>query len=149
MKDILEFINEAKEFNPENIVNAYDDNSKFLDYVAAQTQLDRKDFQISLDGIKYKRILIPGTKLSQRLTGEELLNLVFEYLVKKNEIDQRLANLPKEKRKVKHLRKDKEVSWLRGTKGGALSAEKMSARRNAENNRIIRGLPDDEEIYRG
>lgn len=149
MKDILEFINEAKEFNPENIVNAYDDNSKFLDYVAAQTQLDRKDFQISLDGIKYKRILIPGTKLSQRLTGEELLNLVFEYLVKKNEIDQKLANLPKEKRKVKHLRKDKEVSWLRGTKGGALNAEKMAAKRNAENNRIIKGLPDDEEIYRG
>lgn len=149
MKDILEFINEAKEFNPENIVNVYDDNSKFLDYVAAQTQLDRKDFQISLDGIKYKRILIPGTKLSQRLTGEELLNLVFEYLVKKNEIDQRLASLPKKNHKVRRLRKDKEVSWIRGTKGGALSAEKMAARRNAENNRIVRGLPDDDDIYRG
>ena len=69
MKDIISFLNEAKEFNPEDFVAVYNNNNPLLDFLASETEKDRKDFTISIDGVKYKKLLVPGTKLSQKLTA--------------------------------------------------------------------------------
>lgn len=144
MKDIVSFLNEAKEFNPEDVIAIYNDNTPLLNYIANITEKDRKDFSISMDGIKYKRMLVPNTKLSQKLTGVEILDLVIKYLEDKNELDKKISkNI-----KYKKLSKDKELSWIKGTKGGATNKEKLDARRNAENARIVKGQPREEDIYK-
>ena len=146
MKDITTFLNEAKEFHPEDIVAVYNNNNPLLDFLADETEKDRKDFTISMDGVKYKKLLVPGTKLSQKLTGNQILDLVFNYLIYKNELDKKLASKPT---KYKKIGKNKEISWLKLTKGGPESREKLDARRNAENARIAKGLPHDDDIYKG
>lgn len=146
MKDIISFLNEAKEFNPEDIVAVYNNNNPLLDFLASETEKDRKDFTISMDGVKYKKLLVPGTKLSQKLTGNQILDLVFKYLADRDELDKKLLQ---GKTKYKRLNKNKEISWLKQTKGGPESREKLDSRRNAENARIAKGLPHDDDIYKG
>lgn len=146
MKDIISFLNEAKEFNPEDIIAVYNNNNPLLDFLASETGKDRKDFTISIDGIKYKKLLVPGTKLSQKLTGNQILDLVFKYLADRDELDKKLLN---GKTKYRRLRKDKEITWLKQTKGGPESKERLDAKRNAENTRMMRGLPHDDDVYRG
>lgn len=145
MKDITSFLNEAKEFNPEDIVAVYNNNNPLLDFLADETEKDRKDFTISMDGVKYKKLLVPGTKLSQKLTGTQILDLVLKYLVDRDELDKKLLQ---GKTKYKKLRKDKEISWIKQTRGGAESKEKLDSRRNAENARIVKGQPREEDIYK-
>lgn len=146
MKDITSFLNEAKEFNPEDIVAVYNNNNPLLDFLANETEKDRKDFTISIDGVKYKKLLVPGTKLSQKLTGNQILDLVFKYLANRDELDKKLLQ---GKTKYKKLNKNKEISWLKQTKGGPENKEKLTSRRNAENARIVKGLPHDDDIYKG
>lgn len=146
MKDITSFLNEAKEFNPEDFVAVYNNNNPLLDFLASETEKDRKDFTISMDGVKYKKLLVPGTKLSQKLTGNQILDLVFKYLADRDELDKKLLQ---GKTKYRKLRKDKEITWLKQTKGGPESREKLDARRDAENFRMAKGLPHDDDIYKG
>ena len=137
MKNITEFILEGQ-INNDTIIKPWDANTDFLNYLATNLNIDRSLFSISGDGIKYKRILVPDTKLSTKPTAGELLEKVLSFV----ETNDAAAT---KKGKVKKLRKNFGVP--RGSYG---AKERMDARELERNRRISRGLPlDDAEIYKG
>ena len=126
MKDIIEFLNEAKEFTSDTKVRI-GDSAELLAYLKNEIDNVEGSIKVTGDGIKYNNILVPGTKLSLGLTAGEYADIFVDWL---NEFEDKKSNASV---KTKYKRLNKNIGVPRGNYG---AAEKMAQRERERNNMV-------------
>ena len=127
MKDIIQFLNESKTFDANTKVSM-GDSATLLKFLKDDIENLDGTIKVTGDGIKYNNILIPGTKLSARMTAGEYADILVSYINDQNEKQEKSAK----KLIVKKPRKNAGVP--RGNYG---AKEKMDARAEKRNQEII------------
>lgn len=127
MKDIIQFLNEAKTFDADTKVSM-GDSAALLKFLKDDIENLDGTIKVTGDGIKYNNILIPGTKLSARMTAGEYADILVSYINDQNEKQENSSK----KLIVKKLRKNAGIP--RGNYG---AKEKMDARAEKRNQEII------------
>ena len=127
MKNLIQFLNEAKTFDANTKVSM-GDSAALLKFLKDDIENLDGTIKVTGDGIKYNNILIPGTKLSTRMTAGEYADILVSYINDQNEKQEKSAK----KLIVKKPRKNAGVP--RGNYG---AKEKMDARAEKRNQEII------------
>ena len=122
MKNLIQFLNEAKTFDANTKVSM-GDSAALLKFLKDDIENLDGTIKVTGDGIKYNNILIPGTKLSARMTAGEYADILVSYINDQNEKQEKSAK----KLIVKKPRKNAGVP--RGNYG---AKEKMDARAEKE-----------------
>lgn len=129
MKDIKQFLNEAKEYTSDTKVRM-GDSAELGNFLKNEIENLDGTIKITGDGIKYNNILVPGTKLSLGLTAGEYADKLVDWINDYNEKRDK-AN---EKVVVKKTRKNAGIP--RGNYG---AKERMDKRAEDRNNDILNG----------
>lgn len=127
MKDIIQFLNESKTFDANTKVSM-GDSAALLKFLKDDIENLDGTIKVTGDGIKYNNILIPGTKLSARMTAGEYADILVSYINDQNEKQENSSK----KLIVKKPRKNAGIP--RGNYG---AKEKMDARAEKRNQEII------------
>ena len=127
MKNLIQFLNEAKTFDANTKVSM-GDSAALLKFLKDDIENLDGTIKVTGDGIKYNNILIPGTKLSARMTAGEYADILVSYINDQNEKQENSSK----KLIVKKPRKNAGVP--RGNYG---AKEKMDARAEKRNQEII------------
>jgi len=128
MKDITQFLLEAK-FDADTKVSI-GDSALLQSFLKNDIENLEGNIRVTGDGIKYNNVLVPGTKLSLKLTAGEYEDILIDYINNTDEMKNKAnANLV-----VKKTRKNAGIP--RGSYG---AKEKMDARAAARNKAVING----------
>ena len=126
MKNIIDFINEAKEITSDTKVRM-GDSAELISFLKNDIENLDGTIKVTGDGIKYNNILVPGTKLSLGLTAGEYADIFVNWL---NEFEDKKSNASQ---KIKYKRLRKNLGMPRGNYG---AAERMAQRERDRNNMV-------------
>ena len=124
MKNIIEYLNEAKEITSDTKVRM-GDSAELTSFLKNEIENLDGTIKVTGDGIKYNNVLVPRTKLSLGLTAGEYADIFVNWL---NEFEDKKSNASQ---KIKYKRLRKNFGMPRGNYG---AAERIAQREKERNN---------------